>query len=90
MRIAFSATFAAGYRALPREVQARADKAIRLLTAKEGGQPFHPSLRAKRVQGTLDIWEASVTMKYRLTFQIHEDTLYLRVIGDHDAALKRP
>jgi mRNA interferase RelE/StbE len=90
MKVIFSATFAAGYCALPREVQARADKAIRLLAAKEGGQPFRPSLRAKRVRGTLDIWEASVTMKYRLTFQIHEDTLYLRVIADHDAALKRP
>ncbi len=90
MKIIFSATFASGYRALPMEAQRRADKAIRLLAAKEGGKPFHPSLRAKRIQGTLDIWEASVTMKYRLTFQIHEDTLYLRVIGDHDATLKRP
>jgi len=90
MKIVFSATFASGYRALPTEVQRRADKTIRHLAAKEGGKPFHPSLRAKRVQGTLDIWEASVTMKYRLTFQIHEDTLYLRVIGDHDATLKRP
>lgn len=90
MRVVFSETFAACYRALPKEAQARADKAIRLLAAKKGGKPFHPSLRAKRIQGTLDIWEASVTMKVRLTFQIHEDTLYLRVIGDHDATLKRP
>jgi mRNA-degrading endonuclease YafQ of YafQ-DinJ toxin-antitoxin module len=90
MKVIVSATFAACFRALPKDVLARADKTIRLLAAKEGGQPFHPSLRAKRVQGTLDIWEARVTMKYRLTFQIHEDTLYLRVIGDHDATLKRP
>lgn len=90
MRVVFSATFAAGYRALPADIQRRADKTIRLLGTKEGGKPFHPSLRAKRIQGTLDIWEASVTMKYRLTFQIHEDTLYLRVIGDHDPTLKRP
>ena len=90
MKVVFSATFAAGYRSLPNEVQGRADKTIRLLSAKEGGKPFHPSLRAKRIQGTLDIWEASATMKYRLTFQVHQDTLYLRVIGDHDATLKRP
>ncbi len=90
MRVVFSETFAVCYHSLPKEVQPRADKAIRLLAAKEGGKPFHPSLRAKRIQGTLDIWEATVTMKYRLTFQIHEDTLYLRVIGDHDATLKRP
>jgi mRNA-degrading endonuclease YafQ of YafQ-DinJ toxin-antitoxin module len=90
MRVVFSETFAACYRALPKEVRTRADKTIRLLAVKEGGKPFHPSLRAKRIQGTLDIWEASVTMKYRLTFQVHEDTLYLRVIGDHDTTLKRP
>lgn len=90
MKVVFSATFAAGYRALPPEVQRRADKAIRLLTVKDGGQTFHPSLPAKRIGGTLDIWEASVTLKYRLTFQMHEDTLYLRVIGDHDPTLKRP
>jgi hypothetical protein len=29
-------------------------------------------------------------MKYRLTFQIHAGTLYLRVVGDHDATLKNP
>ncbi len=90
MKVVFSETFADGYRALPKEVQARADKAIRLLAAKEGGQAFHPSPRARRIRGTLDIWEASVTMKYRLTLQIHQGTLYLRVIADHDAALRRP
>jgi hypothetical protein len=90
MKVVFSATFVGGYRALPSDVQRRADKTIRLLAAKEGGKPFHQSLRAKRIRGTLDIWEASVTMKHRLTFQMHEETLYLRVIGDPDAALRRP
>lgn len=45
---------------------------------------------AKRIQGTPDIWEARVTMKYRLTFQIHDGSLYLRVVGDHDKTLKKP
>jgi hypothetical protein len=29
-------------------------------------------------------------MKYRLTFQIHEGMLYLRIVCDHDKALKKP
>ena len=90
MKVVFSRTFAEHYADLPAEVQKRIDKTIRLLASKEGHSPFHPSLRAKRIKGTADIWEASVTMKYRLSFQMHEDTLYLRVVGDHDPTLKRP
>ena len=90
MKVAFSRTFQANYRALPSNIQRRVDKAIGFLAFKQGSKPFHPSLRAKRIKGTADIWEASVTMKYRITFQIHEDTLYLRVVGAHDPTLKRP
>lgn len=90
MKVVFSQSFQNAYRSLPQKLQARVDKTIRLLAAKEPKKPFHPSLRAKRVQGTQDVWEASVTMKYRITFQLHAGTLYLRVLGDHDAALKNP
>lgn len=90
MKVVFTATFARSYRNLSSDLQRRVDKTIRLLAAKEPNGPFHPSLRAKRIQGTPGIWEASVTMKYRLTFQMHEGTLYLRVVGDHDPTLRRP
>jgi len=42
------------------------------------GHPNHPSLRLKRVQGTKDIWEASVNMPIRITLIFSEDTLQLR------------
>lgn len=90
MKVAFSRTSHENYQVLPSSIQKRVDKAIRFLASKQVNKPFHPSLRAKRIKGTADIWEASVTMKYRLTFQIHEDTLYLRVVGDHDPTLKNP
>jgi mRNA-degrading endonuclease YafQ of YafQ-DinJ toxin-antitoxin module len=90
MKVVFSKKFAALYADLTQELQGRVDKTIRLLASKEASKPFHPSLRAKHVQGTPDIWEASVNMQYRLTFQMHEGTIYLRVVGDHDEALKRP
>lgn len=90
MKVVLSKTFIDGYSALPKEIQTRVDKTIRLLAGKTGADRFHPGLRAKRIQGTVDLWEASVTMKYRLTFQMYEDTLYLRVVGDHDPTLRRP
>lgn len=72
------------YKKLPKEIQKKADFKLRLL-AKLPQQ--HPSLRIKRIQGTRDIWEASVTMNYRLTFQISKEALILRRIGKHDDIL---
>ena len=49
---------------------------------------FHPSLRIKRIQGTKNRWEGSVTMKYRFTFEFLKDEVLFRTIGTHDI-LKR-
>ncbi len=52
--------------------------------------PKHPSLRTKRVQGTTDIYEASINMSCRMTWQYYEDGILLRNIGQHDKTLKNP
>ena len=44
----------------------------------------HPSLRVKPVRGADGIWELSVTMNYRITFEIREEWAILRRIGTHD------
>lgn len=52
--------------------------------------PRHPSLRTKRVQGTDSIFEASVNMDIRITWEYTDDgVLLLRNCGHHDEALKR-
>jgi mRNA-degrading endonuclease YafQ of YafQ-DinJ toxin-antitoxin module len=51
--------------------------------------PGHPSLRVKRMQGTARIWEMSVTMNYRITFELTDDKMILRRIGTHDV-LRKP
>ena len=52
--------------------------------------PQHPSLRTKKIQGTADIFEASINMTLRVTFQyVKPDTIYLRNVGEHDITLKR-
>lgn len=50
----------------------------------------HPSLRTKRVQGTIDIYEASINMSYRITWQYYQDGILLRNVGEHDKTLKNP
>ncbi len=71
----------------------RLPKTIRDQTYEKSGlyleNPSHPSLRVKRLKGTAAIWELSVTMNYRLTFELVADTVLLRAIGTHDV-LRRP
>ena len=79
-RLARTESLARDFRALPREIQSRAEKAILRLVQN----PSYPSLRVKKMQGLANVWEASVTMSYRITFQRAGDTLILRRIGTHD------
>lgn len=49
--------------------------------------PRHPSLRVKKIKGTRDIWELSVTREYRLTFQwdqAKQRIAILRRVGAHN------
>lgn len=50
--------------------------------------PFHPSLRIKKIQGTDSIFEFTITMNVRMTFEFSSDTIILRNIGEHDKTLK--
>ena len=80
----FSRSFRKQYRTLPTEVQTAFDKKLALFLNDRS----HPSLRVKRIQGTKNRWEGSVTMNYRFTFELLEDTVLFRTIGTHDI-LKR-
>jgi|SRR4030042_3469094 mRNA-degrading endonuclease YafQ of YafQ-DinJ toxin-antitoxin module len=53
---------------------------------------FHPSFRTKKIKGLkkIIIWEASLTMDYRFTFQMGEnDTIIFRNIGKHSILDKK-
>jgi mRNA-degrading endonuclease YafQ of YafQ-DinJ toxin-antitoxin module len=61
------------------------EKFLRLLVENPG----HPSLRTKKIQGIQGVFEASLNMDIRVTFNyIKPDTIYLRNIGLHDIVLK--
>jgi mRNA-degrading endonuclease YafQ of YafQ-DinJ toxin-antitoxin module len=65
---------------------AQVEKFLQLLEEN----PQHPSLRTKKIQGTERIFEASLNMAVRITFEyVKPDTIYLRNVGEHDKTLKR-
>ena len=80
----FTNTFKKEYKALPKEIQNTFDKKLTIFLDNVN----HPSLRVKKIQGTKDRWEGSITMKYRFTFEFSEDTLIFRTIGTHDILKK--
>jgi mRNA-degrading endonuclease YafQ of YafQ-DinJ toxin-antitoxin module len=78
-------TFDRLFKRLPSHIRTEAiEKVVMYLN-----DPAHPSLRAKRIRGSERLWELSVTMNYRITFEVEDDRVILRRIGTHDI-LKSP
>ena len=80
----FSKKFKKQYNALPHEIRQAFNEKLILFLA----DMLHPSLRTKKIQGTNERWEGSVTMKYRFTFHFDGDTVVFRAIGTHDILLR--
>jgi mRNA interferase RelE/StbE len=76
----FSSGFRKDYHALPKVIRKTFDTKLTLFL----NNPRHPSLRVKRLVGTVDRWEGSVTMNYRFTFRFAEGKVLFRRIGTHD------
>ena len=86
MRIYYSDKFAERVRRLSDEIKKILRKKLDILL----DNPQHPSLRTKKIQGQKDIFESSITMGMRITWQYVDDGIYLRNIGEHDKTLKNP
>ncbi|OQB75890.1 MAG: hypothetical protein BWX92_02306 [Deltaproteobacteria bacterium ADurb.Bin135] len=80
MKLLFTKTFVRDYRKLPQDIQELTDKQLGLLLSN----PKHRSLNMKKMKDPRDIWEARITMFYRFTFQVADDTYILRKVGTHD------
>lgn len=79
MKIVRTDIFIDSFEKLPEEIKQKTKQSVRFLA----DNLFHPSLRAKKIKGSKDIWEASITMKYRFSFKIEDDAYVLRKIGTH-------
>ena len=84
----FSATnrFKRAYKTLPPDIQNSVKKCLSLLEK----DLRYPGLHCKKIKGTENIWEARVTLDYRLTFEFQSDTILLRNVGHHDPTLRSP
>lgn len=68
------------YERLPEQLRTQVVKKLELLVANMR----HRSLRVKRIQGTADLYEASVNMKYRIIFRLTPGAYRLLRLGTHD------
>ena len=86
MRLSYTTSFDRNSRRKPRDLQKRLWEKVALLQEDHR----YPSLRAKRVRGTDRIWEASIDMAHRITFEFTEDDgILLRNCNGHEV-LERP
>ena len=83
--VVFTPSFERLFRRLPKRIRDETYDKLALYLE----DPAHPSLRVKRVRGTARIWEMSITMNYRLTFEAEGERVMLRRIGTHDV-LRQP
>lgn len=80
MIVVRSPRFDRAYKKLPDEVRKQFKLKFELLVSSN---LTHPSLRIKRIQGTEGLWEASIDMAHRFTFEKIEGGIRLRVVGRH-------
>ena len=91
MRLQWQKPFVKDYQKLPQHIQKQTGRKLGFLLQDIA----HPSLRVKKVQGSIrgkkltNVYELSVTMNYRLFFQKTSDTYILLAIGTHKEILGR-
>ena len=86
MKIYYSELFVQKTAAQNEVVKRALKKKLKLLLEN----PRHPSLRVKKIKGQNNFFEASITMKIRVTWQYYNDGILLRNLGERDKTLGNP
>ena len=79
MKLRYSEHFLRSYAAAPLAVQKAFDKQAELLLQNLG----HPSLRAKKYEQPLGLWQARVARSWRFYFTIEAGAYHLHEIKAH-------
>ena len=79
-RIFYTRQFKRLYKKLPQSIKKKFKRQLELLTK----DIRHPSLKARKMVGTENVWEARIDYHYRMTFQFENDDIVLRAIGTHE------
>jgi len=80
MKVRVTRRFSKDYKKLSLDIQKRLDRKLEFLL----NNPRHPSLRMHKIQGSEGVWEFSITMNYRVIFEIVDDCYVLLGVGPHD------
>jgi len=65
---------------IPLEIREKLDWSLDMLIR----DPSHPSLRNKKISGTDNFWEFSITMNYRGVYRQEKDKAFLVAVGKHE------
>ena len=84
MKLFFSERFRKDYKLFSVDMKQLINAKLKIFTEN----PLHPSLRTKKIRGKEDIFETSINMHIRMTWNYHEGKILLRAIGEHDKTLK--
>ena len=79
MRVRRTERFKKDYQRLPSGIQRRVDEKLRFLLH----DMRYPSLRVHKLRGVEGLWELSVTMNYRVIFEIESECYVLLAVGPH-------
>lgn len=80
-QITYSDRFKKSYKKLTVREQKLVQDKIMILSEN----PLHPSLRVKRIKGTVDLFECSVNMDIRVIWYYEGDEIILLLdVGHHD------
>lgn len=86
MEIFFSERFKKDYKLFSGDIKKTVMAKLKVLFEN----PYHPSLRTKKIKSKEDIFETSINMSIRMTWNYHEGKTFLRAIGEHDKTIKNP
>jgi len=86
LNIYFSDLFLEGVKRLSDDSKKALKKKLEIMA----DNPKHPSLRTRKIKGHKNIFEASISMGIRMTWEYFEDGILLRNIGEHDKTLNKP
>ena len=86
MEVLFTEQFEQAYSRLTGQEKQSVLKAIAFL----GENPRHPGLHVKKMEGRGNVWEARVSRRLRMTFEMSGETIIMRNVGEHDVVLKTP
>ena len=82
MKIHLTKQAESSYRKLPLQIKKKVDKQLALLLSNYR----HPSLRARKMGGT-GHYEARVDRRYRFTFVVDDEEIFVLTVGPYDEGL---